>query len=146
MDGVADDIDLDDDNDGILDEVECPNTNATFTLTSAGTTGDESGNLILPSGDEAAWNITQTYANGGNFDNVGINPDGDVYFSYSGGSDWDLTANFQVIYNGSSPFNLALVGNQGVNATFGSKFSTYTISWEDGTCLLYTSPSPRDRG
>ena len=133
-DGVNDDVDLDDDNDGIPDALECPLVNVDFMLDGPfDTNGSGTGTFIQSSGGTGTWGITQNFT-GGNFTGGDIGANGDLFFGYDGpnvaAGGWDLNSVFTV--TGAGNLQIALIGNQGEGDAFGSRFSNYTIQWTGG--------------
>ncbi|WP_299110200.1 VCBS domain-containing protein, partial [uncultured Tenacibaculum sp.] len=125
-------VDIDDDNDGILDLEECTNSPTTFSSLTATT-----GTLNLPNaGGTAVWSISNTGQS--SIVSSGVSDNDELYFVYTGGGNWNLTSVFDItsIPSGAD-LQLKLEGfvdktSPDFSASFGSKFSTYTISWTGG--------------
>jgi len=141
---VADSVDLDDDNDGILDVEECNLSfiPATFTFTNDGNLdGNESGTITTASGATGTWSITHTLTNGFLIGG-GLGTNGELFFYYDDdpavpGFSWTLN-DATLSFNIAAPnVQFALYGyadaDASVATTFGSRFSTYTITWVGGT-------------
>ncbi|WP_348714254.1 VCBS domain-containing protein, partial [Tenacibaculum sp. 190130A14a] len=125
-------VDIDDDNDGILDLEECSSSPVTFSSTTATT-----GTLNLPNaGGTANWSISNTGQS--SIVSSGVSDNDELYFVYDGSGNWTLTSVFEItsIPSGAD-LQMKLDGfvdktSSDFSASFGSKFSTYTISWTGG--------------
>ncbi len=143
---VMDAIDVDDDNDGIPDLADCPDNfePGVFTLGSNNANGNEDGDLTLPSGDIGQWRLTSSFPNtDGSYVNGGITNTNDIFFQYTGDSDWDLQVNFSLNYADTENriVQMAFFGNTETALAYGSRFSSYTISWSGGygNAVMYDS-------
>ncbi|WP_440880724.1 Calx-beta domain-containing protein [Tenacibaculum sp. C7A-26P2] len=131
-DSIPDSCDLDSDNDGILDDEECSSSSSNFTVASS-----TSGSFILAnSGGTANWIISNSGQN--TITSNGLSDKNELYFVYEGTTPWDLTTTFQIndLPSGSE-IRLKLYGfvdkiSSDFEASFGSRFSTYTVSWVGG--------------
>ena len=150
-DGIPDDVDLDDDNDGILDTDEgfltLPDGTPISDLLTTGLSTDEvvwnnALAQLLPAGLATLEDFenfsTNTPLNGQQFNGFTVN----VSNSQNAAAEYDVDAR----QYGTSP----LSGNR--QATIQDNISAPAGNFADSlvtleiTCLLYTSPSPRDRG
>ena len=151
-DGINNVCDLDDDNDGILDTVECNGTltPATFVLVDDGVLdGNEAGTIALPSGGTGTWDITHAFTNG-EIEQYALSTNNELYFFYdddaSAGTTWTLdNATFSIASTSGTDLQIVLHGyidasGQVPNDGFGSRFSNYTITWTGGGNAIINDP------
>ncbi|WP_459211182.1 lectin-like domain-containing protein [Aquimarina rhabdastrellae] len=127
-----DSVDLDTDNDGITDAVECSLVHADFEITSNNQNGTENGTYDFDGQDSGTWDITASGFN--TITNQGVSPLGGIYFMYRGNSSsngfWSLDATFNIPTNNTENA-LVLYGRTG-GEDFLSRFNIYTITWTGG--------------
>ncbi len=140
-DGYEDICDLDDDNDGILDAVECNLVNATFVETSedlTGLTDIASGTYTFPDGTSGNWDFTTTSPQSqdpANFPISNYNVSGtNIYVLANGSPFYEVT----IVLNLSGEPGVVTIG-PGNGAVW--SFEEFTFSWIGGGYATVSDPN-----
>lgn len=141
-DSVVDICDLDDDNDGILDAVECMPSTGTMAI---GT--PNSGTIAYADGTSGTWSLSATYteygggANASSIDSEGVNGNGHYWVQFTGdhfnNGGYDVEFTFSLA--GPDAW-ITFLPNMGTGSNLQNNLIDFTISWTGAGNAILNDP------